>query len=304
MISSTKNRTAPPPVPVCNLHHHNKTPWVGAVLPWSIDMMTISMATIVAATTSFILVADHVVGGATTTDDAAVAAVAPTHPPPGIGAAADGAGTAAFVPDPNAPITFCLGGCPSITEQCVGNQNHPQGISDDDCMPCNSGQTYWPCDTEGLCFCWDPASNDRIPPAPGSGLALHDDAMRPCDYFTEDVFGTLAPDAKEPYTYDGLCDAIDNYNDGHAEKIFMMGTERERKSEVRVNTFERVGGERCVSGKGAHFFFIYMHTRDYISLTEHFYIYIYIFLYIYHSLRPFWATRSTKAMNGRPRVNI
>ena len=222
--------------------------------------MTISMATIVAATTSFILVADHVVGGATTTDDAAVAAVAPTHPPPGIGAAAEGADTA-FVPDPNAPITFCLGGCPSDTEQCVGNQNHPQGISDDDCMPCNSGQTFWPCDTEGLCFCWDPASRDRIPPAPGSGLALHDDAVRPCDYFTEDVFGTLAPDAKEPYTYDGLCDAIDNYNDGHAEKIFMMGTERERKSEVRVNIHLREweGRDVCV-GEGRAFFFIYMHT--------------------------------------------
>ena len=190
-----------------------------------------SLMTIMAivSTASFILMANYV--GATT-DDAAVA-VAPTHPPPGGTTTAEEVDT--FVPDPNAPITFCLGGCPS-DQLCVGNQNHPQGISDDDCTPCNSGQTFWPCDTEGLCFCWDDASTDRIPPAPGSGLALHDDATRPCDYFTRDVFETLAPEAREPYTYDGLCDAIDNYNDGHAEKIFMMGTERERKSEVRDST--------------------------------------------------------------------
>jgi hypothetical protein len=41
----------------------------------------------------------------------------------------------------------------------------------------------------------------------------------------------LAPEAQHPYTYEGLCAAIDNYNEGHAEKIFMMGTEEERKAE-------------------------------------------------------------------------
>ena len=42
----------------------------------------------------------------------------------------------------------------------------------------------------------------------------------------------LAPEAEHPYTYEGLCAAIDNYNEGHAEKIFMMGTEQQRKSEL------------------------------------------------------------------------
>lgn len=131
---------------------------------------------------------------------------------------------------PQLPETWCLGGCKKANEKCVGNQNHPQNIDDSDCRPCMSGQTYWPCDVDGLCFCWDPAT-PRIPPAPGSGLAqLTDD--RPCSFFTEATFNLLAPEAQFPYTYKGLCDAIDNYNDGHAEKIFMMGSEYDRKSEL------------------------------------------------------------------------
>lgn len=137
----------------------------------------------------------------------------------------------AFIPDPDAPVTFCLGGCTGENEVCVGNQNHPQGIADDDCEVCQSGQTFWPCDTEGLCFCWN-QDGPRIPPAPGSGLALLSDAQRPCDYFTESIFNALAPEAQHPYTYEGLCTAIDDYNEGHAEKIFMMGTEENQKSEL------------------------------------------------------------------------
>ena len=131
---------------------------------------------------------------------------------------------------PQPPETWCLGGCKGAGEQCVGNQNHPQNIKDDDCKPCQSGQTYWPCDVDGLCFCWNP-STPRIPPAPGSGLAQLSDEL-PCTYFTEGTFNLLAPEAKYPYTYQGLCKAIDSYNAGHAEKIFMMGSEKERKSEL------------------------------------------------------------------------
>jgi len=131
---------------------------------------------------------------------------------------------------PQAPETWCLGGCKNANEKCVGNQNHPQNIADSDCRPCQSGQTYWPCDVDGLCFCWDPAT-PRIPPAPGSGLAQLTEE-RPCTYFTKATFDMLAPKAQYPYTYEGLCEAIDGYNDGHAEKIFMMGTEHERKSEL------------------------------------------------------------------------
>ncbi len=129
-----------------------------------------------------------------------------------------------------APITKCLGGCQGANENCVGNQNHPQGVADEECSVCDGGQTFWPCDVEGLCFCWDPAT-PRVPPAPGSGLAQTSDE-RPCDFFTESIFSSLAPEAQDPYTYEGLCTAIDAYNGGHAEKIFMMGSEEERKAEL------------------------------------------------------------------------
>ena len=127
------------------------------------------------------------------------------------------------------PKTWCQGGCKVDGQQCVGNQNHPQTIDDAECKKCSLGQTFWPCDVDGLCFCWDP-STPRIPPSPSSGKAQLSNE-RPCDYFSEEKFNQLAPTAQHPYTYQGLCDAIDDYNDGHAEKAFMMGTEEERKSE-------------------------------------------------------------------------
>mmetsp|Transcript_15025 Transcript_15025/g.29711 ORF Transcript_15025/g.29711 Transcript_15025/m.29711 type:complete len:1992 (-) Transcript_15025:64-6039(-) len=133
---------------------------------------------------------------------------------------------------PEPPVTWCMGGCKGENEICAGNQNHPQAIDDETCKACMEGQTYWPCDVDGLCFCWDP-DTPRIPPAPASGLAQLSDE-RPCDYFTEELYYKLAPDAQHPYTYQGFCDAIDHYNDGHAEKIFMMGTEYDRKKELAM----------------------------------------------------------------------
>ena len=98
------------------------------------------------------------------------------------------------------------------------------------CAACLDGQTFWPCDVDGLCFCWDP-STPRVPPAPSSGKAQLSDE-RPCDFFTEAMYNELGPDHEFPYTYEGLCLAIDHYNEGHAEKIFMMGTEDEKKKEL------------------------------------------------------------------------
>lgn len=132
-------------------------------------------------------------------------------------------------PKSEGPVTWCMGGCPNAADLCVGNQNNPQAIDDETCKSCLEGQTFWPCDVDGLCFCWDPATA-RIPPAPASGKAQLSEE-RPCDYFTEAMFNELGPEAQFPYTYEGLCLAIDHYNEGHAEKIFMMGTDEEKKKE-------------------------------------------------------------------------
>jgi hypothetical protein len=69
-----------------------------------------------------------------------------------------------------------------------------------------------------------------VPPAPASGKAQLSEE-KPCDYFTEEMYNQLGPDAQFPYTYEGLCLAIDHYNEGHAEKIFMMGSDEEKKKE-------------------------------------------------------------------------
>ena len=46
------------------------------------------------------------------------------------------------------------------------------------------------------------------------------------------MFDRIAPEAREPYTYEGLCDAILSYNAHHSEKAFGMGTVFERTAEL------------------------------------------------------------------------
>jgi len=114
----------------------------------------------------------------------------------------------------------------------VGNQNSLIPAGDEECSACSSGQSYWPCDTEGLCWCWD-TTKPKKPPAPASGLEMESDAKTPCDsYFTEAEFWDLAPNSTFPYTFDGFCKAVDDYNMHHSEKIFMMGSLEQRKAEL------------------------------------------------------------------------
>ena len=119
----------------------------------------------------------------------------------------------------------CIGG----SNKCVGDTTI-QHLEDDDCIPClkRSSKWTWPCNVEGLCWCWD-SSKPRYKPGYSSGLepAL----TKPCDIFTEDMFNTVAPNAVHPYTYDGLCDTIDLLNERYDEKIFMMGTLTQQKQE-------------------------------------------------------------------------
>lgn len=124
-------------------------------------------------------------------------------------------------------------GCGTIdTEECVGNQNSLTPVADEDCAGCMSGgQSYWPCDDPDLCWCWD-STKPKQPPAPASGFAVAVDVPGPCSILTEEMFGDLAPNSTFPYTYEGLCAAIDAYNLHHTEKFAAMGTEELIRAEL------------------------------------------------------------------------
>ncbi|KAL7552787.1 hypothetical protein ACHAWF_016039 [Thalassiosira exigua] len=127
----------------------------------------------------------------------------------------------------------CQGGCPS-SSQCVGNAASGQLIQDSECAACSDGQTWWPCDVDGLCWCWKDGT-DRIAPALGSGLDVEvdDPNYTVCDdILSRDMFHSIAPEARPPYTYEGLCDAILSYNLRHTEKAFGMGDAFVRTAEL------------------------------------------------------------------------
>jgi hypothetical protein len=46
------------------------------------------------------------------------------------------------------------------------------------------------------------------------------------------MFDVFAPNSTFPYTYDGLCDAIRDYNKDHTEKVFQMGSEDLIRKEI------------------------------------------------------------------------
>mmetsp|Transcript_113353 Transcript_113353/g.218217 ORF Transcript_113353/g.218217 Transcript_113353/m.218217 type:complete len:524 (-) Transcript_113353:244-1815(-) len=128
-----------------------------------------------------------------------------------------------------ASASVSCNGC-AAPHQCVGNSN-VQAVEDAHCAPCASGQTWWPCDIENLCFCWDP-STPRVPPPPSSGLDFA--AAEPCELLTEAKFNALTGGVHQaPYTYAGLCAAIDDYNHLHpTEHVFKMGTLEQQKAEI------------------------------------------------------------------------
>ena len=87
----------------------------------------------------------------------------------------------------------------------------------------------------GLCWCWKDGT-DRIAPAPPSGVEVDTtlgEHYTVCDdILTRETFDLIAPNARPPYTYTGLCDAILIYNAHHAEKAFGMGDAFMRASEI------------------------------------------------------------------------
>ena len=113
--------------------------------------------------------------------------------------------------------------------KCIGDTTI-QSISDEDCSIClKSGTSWtWPCSVEGLCWCWDSTKPKFKPALPSS----YDEAdAKPCDVFTEEMFNVIAPNAIHPYTYDGLCNVIDELNERYDEKLFKMGSLEQQKNE-------------------------------------------------------------------------
>ncbi len=129
------------------------------------------------------------------------------------------------------------GGCgaESDTEECVANTNSLIPVEDTECAKCMEGQSFWPCDDPDLCWCWD-NTKPKQPPAPASGVPLATDldpnVPSPCDVFTDDMFDAIAPNATFPYTFEGFCTAIKDYNLHHTEKFAEMGTEEQIRAEI------------------------------------------------------------------------
>ena len=119
----------------------------------------------------------------------------------------------------------CIGG----GKKCIGDQSI-QALKDEDCAIClkSSSQWTWPCNVDGLCWCWD-SSKPKFKPALASGY--EEASAKPCDIFTEEMFKQIAPNAIFPYTYEGLCDEIDFFNERYDEKLFKMGTLEQQKGE-------------------------------------------------------------------------
>lgn len=137
--------------------------------------------------------------------------------------------------------TFGCNDCSGETQQCVGNKNGINPIRDGECEPCGQGQTFYPCDVGGSkgCWCWD-TRLPRVEPSPPSGLEVAESATSSSsigegvcgELIDKALFRLLAPNAKHPFTYEGFCSAIDQYNSRHAEKVFRMGTRQQRIDEL------------------------------------------------------------------------
>ena len=132
-------------------------------------------------------------------------------------------------------LSNCKSGC-QLGELCVGNP-FSQPVSDDECLTCAGGRYWWPCNFETLCYCNSvEEGSPRVPPAPKSGLKVNEDLNICSDILTQDVFNALvqptSDEARALYSYDGLCNAINQYNEYHAEKFANMGTEEQMRAEL------------------------------------------------------------------------
>mmetsp|Transcript_28650 Transcript_28650/g.60237 ORF Transcript_28650/g.60237 Transcript_28650/m.60237 type:complete len:454 (-) Transcript_28650:111-1472(-) len=121
-------------------------------------------------------------------------------------------------------------GCVGNGRKCIGDQAI-QAINDEDCAIClkSTSEWTWPCSVDGLCWCWD-TDKLMVKQALSSGFEVAN--KKPCDLFSEKAFNALAPNAIYPYTYEGLCESIEYFNERYDEKLFMMGTVQQQRGEL------------------------------------------------------------------------
>lgn len=148
-------------------------------------------------------------------------------------------------------LSNCKGGC-ELGETCIGNP-FSQPVSDDDCNNCAGGRYWWPCNFETLCYCNSADENaPRIPPAPKSGLEVYNENVTdPCssNILTQEIFHQIVQpptttsstsmssssstsEGAALYTYEGLCNAIMQYNVNHDEQFANMGDETQVRAEL------------------------------------------------------------------------
>jgi hypothetical protein len=144
-------------------------------------------------------------------------------------------------------LSNCKGGC-TLGETCIGNP-FSQPVTDDDCNNCAGSRYWWPCNFETLCYCNSAEENaPRIPPAPKSGLEVYNENITdPCSngILTQEIFNaivqpptsssitnTSSSEGMLLYTYEGLCNAIMQYNMNHDEQFANMGDETQVRSEL------------------------------------------------------------------------
>jgi hypothetical protein len=136
-------------------------------------------------------------------------------------------------------LSNCKGGC-TLGEVCIGNP-FSQPVSDDDCNNCAGGRYWWPCNFETLCYCNSATEGaPRIPPAPKSKLEVfNENITNPCGVggvLTEGAFNEIVQPTSDAgialYTYEGLCNAISQYNMNHDEKFANMGEEEQVRAEL------------------------------------------------------------------------
>jgi hypothetical protein len=88
--------------------------------------------------------------------------------------------------------------CSSSCSDCRHNTNHTQSANDAACAPCATGQSWWPCNVENLCYCAD--SNETEAPSTTTEAPATTEAPVTTETPTTEAPTTQAPSTTEATT--------------------------------------------------------------------------------------------------------